>query len=59
MVRTTSDPLVLVAMSSIYQHQVDLLGRMARALGRLPVRGVLTTGRAIGSSLSSGSIPWG
>jgi MGT family glycosyltransferase len=47
MVRTTSDPLVLVAMSSIYQHQVDLLGRIARALGQLPVRAVLTTGRAI------------
>jgi MGT family glycosyltransferase len=45
--RHGTDPLVLVAMSSIYQHQVDLLGRIARALGRLPVRAVLTTGRAI------------
>ena len=45
--RHGTNPLVLVAMSSIYQHQVDLLGRIARALGRLPVQAVLTTGRAI------------
>jgi UDP:flavonoid glycosyltransferase YjiC (YdhE family) len=40
-------PLVLVATSSIYQDQVDLLRRVATALGGLPVRGVLTTGRAV------------
>jgi MGT family glycosyltransferase len=45
--RRGTDPLVLVAMSSIYQHQADLLGRIPRALGQLPVRAVLTTGRAI------------
>jgi len=40
-------PLVLIAASSIYQDQVDLLRRVATALGGLPVRGVLTTGRAV------------
>ena len=40
-------PLVLVAMSSIYQRQVDLLGTVAIALGSLPVRAVITTGRAV------------
>jgi UDP:flavonoid glycosyltransferase YjiC (YdhE family) len=40
-------PLVLVATSSIYQDQVDLLRRVATALAGLPVRGVLTTGRAV------------
>jgi MGT family glycosyltransferase len=40
-------PLVLVAGSSTFQRQTDLLRRAADALGRLPVRGVLTTGRAI------------
>jgi MGT family glycosyltransferase len=40
-------PLVLVAMSSIYQRQAALLGTVAIALGSLPVRGVITTGRAV------------
>jgi len=40
-------PLVLVAMSSIFQDQLDVLRRIARALGMLPVRGVITTGRAV------------
>jgi UDP:flavonoid glycosyltransferase YjiC (YdhE family) len=40
-------PLVLVAMSSIYQRQSDLLGRVAIALESLPVRAVITTGRAV------------
>jgi MGT family glycosyltransferase len=40
-------PLVLVAMSSIYQRQSDLLGTVAIALGSLPVRAVITTGRAV------------
>ncbi|MEO7943271.1 MAG: glycosyltransferase [Marmoricola sp.] len=40
-------PLVLVAMSSIYQRQVDLLGTVATALGSLPVRALITTGRAV------------
>ena len=45
--RHGTEPLVLVAMSSIYQHQANLLRRIVRALGQLPVRAVLTTGRAI------------
>jgi MGT family glycosyltransferase len=40
--------LVLVAASSTFQDQRDLLCRCAEALGRLPVRGLLTTGRAVG-----------
>jgi UDP:flavonoid glycosyltransferase YjiC (YdhE family) len=40
-------PLVLVAASSTFQRQTDLLRRAAAALGRLPVRGVVTTGRAV------------
>jgi MGT family glycosyltransferase len=45
--RRGTDPLVLVATSSIYQHQVDLLQRIAHALGQLPVQAILTTGQAI------------
>jgi MGT family glycosyltransferase len=45
--RRGSEPLVLVAMSSIYQDQIDLLQRIAHALNRLPVRAILTTGRAV------------
>ena len=41
------DPLVLVAMSSIFQNQAGTLRRIAAALGQLPVRAVLTTGRAV------------
>jgi MGT family glycosyltransferase len=41
------DPLVLVAMSSTFQSQVDALRRVADGLGRLPVRAVLTTGPAV------------
>ncbi len=40
-------PLVLVAMSSVYQRQTDVLRTVATALGSLPVRAVLTTGRAV------------
>ena len=40
-------PLVLVALSSVHQDQAETLSRIAAALGRLPVRGVLTTGRAV------------
>ena len=42
-----TDPLVLVATSSIFQHQVGLLQRIALALGQLPVRGLMTTGTAV------------
>jgi len=45
--RQGTEPLVLVATSSIYQDQSDLLQRIAEALGQLPVRAVLTTGRAV------------
>jgi MGT family glycosyltransferase len=48
--RPGSEPLVLVATSSVYQHQVSLLRNIAEALGRLPVQGVLTTGRAVDPS---------
>ncbi|MBA3529993.1 MAG: hypothetical protein H0T91_11935 [Propionibacteriaceae bacterium] len=40
-------PLVLVATSSIFQDQSDLLRRAASGLGQLPVRAVLTTGRGV------------
>lgn len=40
-------PLVLVATSSVFQDQTDLLRRVADALGHLPVRGLVTTGRAV------------
>jgi len=39
--------LVLVALSSSFMDQRDLLARAAAALGRLPVRGLVTTGPAI------------
>jgi MGT family glycosyltransferase len=41
------ESLVLVAMSSVYQGQSDLLRTVATALGSLPVRAVITTGRAV------------
>ena len=45
--RRGTNPLVLVAASSVYQDQTDMLRRVAQALGRLPVRGLLTTGPAV------------
>jgi MGT family glycosyltransferase len=45
--RKGDEPLVLVATSSVYQDQTDVLRRIALALGQLPVRAVLTTGRAV------------
>jgi UDP:flavonoid glycosyltransferase YjiC (YdhE family) len=45
--RRGSEPLVLVATSSSYQDQIDLLGRISAALRQLPVRAVVTTGRAV------------
>lgn len=41
------EPLVLVALSSDFQDQEDLLKRIAVALSDMPVRGVLTTGKGI------------
>lgn len=43
-------PLVLVAMSSSYQNQGDVVRRVAAALGTLRVRGVVTTGPAVDPS---------
>ncbi|PZG57026.1 glycosyltransferase [Spongiactinospora gelatinilytica] len=40
-------PLVLVSLSSTFMNQRELLRRIADALGRLPVRGLLTTGPAV------------
>ncbi|MGP9501906.1 glycosyltransferase [Specibacter sp. AOP5-B1-6] len=40
-------PLVLVAMSSTFQNQVECLQRITDALGTLPVRGIVTTGPAV------------
>jgi MGT family glycosyltransferase len=40
-------PLVLVALSSVYQNQTALLRKIAQGLGRLPIRVVLTTGQAV------------
>ena len=45
--RKGDEPLVLVATSSVYQNQTDLLRRIAEAMRALPLRAVLTTGRAV------------
>lgn len=42
-----NEPLVLVGLSSTWMDQVPVLQRIADALGRLPVRGVITTGPAV------------
>lgn len=42
-----SRPLVLVAFSTTFQNQVQAIGRVADALGRLPVRGLVTLGAAL------------
>lgn len=41
------DPLVLVALSSDFQDQGDVLRRIVAALAELPVRGIVTTGKGI------------
>jgi MGT family glycosyltransferase len=41
------DPLVLVGMSSTYMDHADVLQRVTTALGRLRVRGIVTTGPAV------------
>ncbi len=43
------DPLVLVGLSSTYMAQEDMLQRIATALGRLPVRALVTLGPAVSS----------
>jgi MGT family glycosyltransferase len=40
-------PLVLVGMSSTFMDHADVLQRVTTALGRLPVRGLVTTGPSI------------
>jgi MGT family glycosyltransferase len=40
-------PLVLVSLSTTYQGQDRLLPKLAKALGRLPVQGLITTGPAV------------
>lgn len=42
-----NEPLVLTGLSSDFQDQADLLQRAVAALDRLPVRGVVTTGKGI------------
>lgn len=49
-------PLVLGALSSDYQAQETLLANVVAALGRLEVRGVVTTGRGIAPE-SVGEVP--
>ncbi|QZY30312.1 glycosyltransferase [Nocardioides coralli] len=41
------DPLVLVSLSTEFQDQTAVLNRIVEALGGVPVRGVVTTGRAV------------
>ncbi len=41
------DPLVLVGLSSTYQNQGALLGRIVESLSALPVRAVVTLGRML------------
>ena len=43
----TGRPLLLVGLSSTFMDQATAIGRIAEALGRLPVRGLITTGPAI------------
>jgi MGT family glycosyltransferase len=40
-------PLVVASLSTTYQAQQDMLGRIVAALGALPVRGLVTTGPAV------------
>ncbi|MFA9443792.1 glycosyltransferase [Egicoccus sp. AB-alg6-2] len=41
------EPLVLVALSCDFQDHEDVLRRVTDAMGRLPVRAVVTTGRGV------------
>ncbi len=45
------EPLVLVALSSDFQDQEDVLRRAVAAMGTLPIRAVVTTGRGIDPEL--------
>jgi MGT family glycosyltransferase len=44
------DPLVLVALSSTFQDQIDCMQRIVDALATLPVRAVVTTGPPVDPS---------
>jgi UDP:flavonoid glycosyltransferase YjiC (YdhE family) len=48
-------PLVVVAMSSTFQNQVECLQRIVDALATLPVRGLLTTGPSVPSEAVTGA----
>ena len=48
---TGEGPFVLVALSSDYQRQEDVLQRIATGLGELPVRALMTTGLGVDPSL--------
>jgi len=43
----SSDPVVLVSMSTTYQRQEAVLQRVIEAMAELPVRGLVTTGPSI------------
>ena len=45
--RTEGQPRVLVAFSTTYQHQEDVLRRVATALAALPVQAIMTVGTVI------------
>jgi MGT family glycosyltransferase len=45
--RTEGPPRVLVALSTTYQHQEDVLRRVATALAALPVQAIMTVGTVI------------
>jgi MGT family glycosyltransferase len=46
---TDTRPLVLVGFSTTFQNQVDVLGRIIAALGRMPVRAIVTIGPGLGA----------
>ncbi|MRH90294.1 glycosyltransferase [Nocardia sp. SYP-A9097] len=48
-----SEPLVLVSLSSNEEHQAECLQRIVDALGRLPVRGLVTAGPALDTTAIS------
>ena len=50
-----SRPLVVVGLSSSYQAQEGLLRRVIEALGRLPVRGLVTLGPALAAEALGGA----
>src|SRR5690606_8028370 len=49
-------PLVVVSFSSTFQRQEPTLRRVVEALGRLPVRGLVSTGPALASRHGRGLV---